>query len=82
MNVQRVIAIYEKDGEKQLKEIILSESIFSSLEKIINKDADDPNAYKVYRITKNQFLKLLAILPKLSNIDFNKVELFFECYQV
>ena len=81
MKLIREISVYEKDNDKYLN----SFSVNLSLEKMINLldiDLDnDPAVYDVYKINKSQFNYLKEFIPELLLLNFNEVELFYECCQ-
>jgi hypothetical protein len=81
MKVSREIAIYQKEGEKYIESFEIDLSV-DKLVNILNVDTDeDPNVYMVYDINKEQYLQIQKIIPSLKEIDFDNVELFYECFQ-
>lgn len=79
--IVREIAIYQKEGDKFIESFVIDLSV-DKLINILNVDTDeDPNVYMVYDINKEQFLQLQNIIPNLKEIDFDNVELFYECFQ-
>ena len=81
MDVNRTIAVYEKIGNQLIKEIDINCISVDVLIKIITTDEGDPDLYKVYKITKPQYQKLVEIIPELTNVDFKNTDIFYECYQ-
>jgi len=82
MEVKREIAVYQKKGDKFIEsfKIDISANILINILKV---DAeDDPNVYLLYTIDKEQYSEFQKLIPTLKNIDFNDVELFYECFQV
>ena len=79
--VVREIAIYQKEGDKHIESFEIDLSV-EKLINILNVDTDkDPNVYMVYAINKAQFLQLQKLIPNLKEINFENVELFYECFQ-
>ncbi|RXR21479.1 DUF7683 domain-containing protein [Flavobacterium stagni] len=79
--IVREIAIYQKEGDKYIKSFEIDLSA-EKLINILNVDTDkDPNVYMVYAINKAQFLQLQKLIPNLKEINFENVELFYECFQ-
>ena len=82
MNVERFIAVYDKDDDSLLDDIKV-ELPTPELLDILNIDAeDDPDVYKTYQITEPQFMRLKALLPDLQNVDFNAVHMNLECFSI
>lgn len=82
MNVIREIAIYQKDGDKQIDSFKINLSIDDLIYLLDIDRMDDPNAYKQYEITYKQYLELIRLVPKLSKFNFNEGTIFYECYQI
>ncbi len=81
MKVSREIAIYQKEGDKYIESFEIDLSV-DELVNILNVNTDeDPNVYMVYDISKEQYSQIQKIIPKLKEIDFDNVELFYECFQ-
>lgn len=81
MKVDRVITFFEKHGDKFIDEVSIDNITIADLEKIIGIFEDDPNLYKVYKLSKDQYLLFLEKLPdKLSEFNFDNYDVFCECY--
>ena len=81
MDVNRIIAVYEKIGERLIKEIDINCISVNVLITIITTDEGDTDLYKVYKITKLQYQKLVEIVPELSKVEFKNADIFYECYK-
>ena len=82
MNVTREIVIYQKDGDNQIDSFEINLSVEDLID-ILNIDAnDDPNVYKVYQATYNQYLKLIQLVTELPKYHFDQNDIFYECYQI
>lgn len=82
MNVERFIAVYDKDDNSLLDDIKIDLSTTVLLETLdIDKEVD-PDAFKVYHINRLQFDKLKAIVPGLESFDFDKVDMYLECFSI
>jgi len=81
MKVLRMISVYEKIGDKLIVEINIDNISIIALKHIISYDVDDPNLYKLYKITAAYYNKLVKLVPELSKFDLDTVEMFLECYQ-
>jgi hypothetical protein len=82
MDVTRLITAYEKAGDKLIKDVDINNISLNILIQIIAVDEDDENVYKVYKLTKSQFQKLSQLVPELHEMDFNKLDVFYECYRL
>jgi hypothetical protein len=81
MKVSREIAIYQKNSDKYIESFKINLSVVE-LVNILNVDTnEDPDVYMIYNISKKQYLQITKINPILKEIDFENVELFYECFE-
>jgi len=80
MEVKRVISVYDKVKDNLIEEVEIDIPV-DVLRKILNVGSDDFNVFKVYPITEDLLEKFIAIVPDLSKLSFDKVDLFYECFQ-
>jgi hypothetical protein len=81
MKVTREISVYEKDGDKYLNSCQINLSLEKMID-ILNIDLEkDPEVYDVYKINLKQYIYLKEFIPELLVLNFNKVEIFYECHQ-
>lgn len=82
MIVSREIALYQKKDDSYIESFEIDLSI-NELVSILNVDVlVDPDVYMIYQINKEQYSKIHKLIPNLKEIDFNKVDLFYECSQI
>lgn len=82
MKVTREIAVYQKNGDKYFESFEI-DLLVDELVNILNVNTnEDPNVYMVYNINKEQYSKFQKLIPILKEIDFDDVELSYECFQV
>ena len=82
MNVERFIAVYDKDDDSLLDDIKIALTTPELLDIFDIDKADDPDAYKSYQVSEPQFAKLKALLPELHQFDFNAVRMHLECFSI
>ena len=82
MNIERFIAIYDKDDNSLLDDIKIDLSTTVLLETLDIDKEDDPDVYKAYHITDPQFGKLKTLISGLEGFDFNMVDMYLECYNI
>ncbi|KIA87184.1 hypothetical protein [Flavobacterium sp. AED] len=82
MKIQRVIAVYQKNGEALIEEIIISLTTEFLIELFQIDIEGDPNVYLCYFVNESHFLKLKNLIPVLSKYDLNEVEMYVECFQI
>lgn len=80
MELRRVISVYEKIGEKFLREYSLDDVPLERLKEIIAMKDDDPELFNVYAVGEKELSELAFIVPQLKALDINHVELFYECF--
>ena len=81
MKLSRQIAIYQKEGDKFIESFEIDLSV-SELINILNVNTnEDPEVCMVYSINKEQYSKIQKKVPALKEIDFDSVDLFYECFQ-
>lgn len=80
MKLKRVIAIYEKQGDKFLYDYSINDVEIEKLKAIISANENDPDLFDVYFIGEKEFSELVNFIPQLKELDFEQVELFYECY--
>jgi hypothetical protein len=80
MKLRRVISVYEKEGEKFLSEYSLNDVPIERLKEIIAVKDDDPELFDVHPIGEKERYMLAFLVPQLKELDFNQVELFYECF--
>lgn len=82
MKIIREIAFYEKTGETHIESFSINIPL-AKLISILDVDIeDDPEVYKIYEINENQFLELQKFVPELKRIDFEKIDVFYECFKI
>lgn len=82
MNVERFIAVYDKDDDSLIEDIKIGLST-ALLHEVMDIDkSDDPDAYKPYTLTELQFGKLKALLPELGEFDFGSVRMHLESFSI
>jgi hypothetical protein len=82
MNVSREIAFYEKTGETHIESFPINIPL-TKLISILDVDIeDDPEVYKIYEINEKQFLELQKFVPELKRIDFENIDVFYECFEI
>lgn len=82
MNVERFIAVYDKDDDSLIEDIKIGLST-AVLHEVLDIDkSDDPDAYKSYNITELQFGKLKALVPELEKFDFSNVRMHLESFSI
>ena len=79
MKVKRFISVYEKKGEKLIEEIEINMNL-DTLRKILNLFEEDLDVLKTYSINESQFKNFCQVIPKLSVVEFDKFDLFYECF--
>jgi len=82
MNVERFIAVYDKEDDSLLDDIKIGLSTAELLDILDIDKADDPDAHKTYGITEPQFERLKKLLPQLEEFDFNNVHMHLECFSI
>lgn len=82
MNVERFIAVYDKDDDSLLDDIKIALSTPELLDILEIDKSDDPEAFKTYQITEPQFGRLKTLLPELHQFDFNAVHMKLECFSI
>jgi hypothetical protein len=80
MELRRVISVYEKKGEKFLFEYSLNDVPLDRIKAIITVKDDDAELYDVYSLGEKELSELACLVPQLKELDFNQVELFYECF--
>jgi hypothetical protein len=81
MDVMRVIAVYEKDGEKLLHEYPINKDIsVDRLKEIITTRDNDPEIYQIYPLSMSEWMAFSVFMPEIKELDLAKVELFYECF--
>jgi hypothetical protein len=80
MKLKRVIAIYEKQGDKFLYDYSINDVEIEKLKAIISANENDPDLFDVYVIGEKECSELVNFIPQLKELDFEQVELFYECY--
>ena len=80
MEVKRVVSFYDKVKDNLIEEIEIGLPV-DVLSEILNVTTDDLNVFKVYPITDAILKKLVGIIPDLSKLSLDKVDLFYECFQ-
>ena len=79
MKVKRYISVYEKIGEGLIEEIEINIDL-DILRKILNVCEEDLDVFKTYPINENQFQSFCQVIPNLSVVEFDKFDLFYECF--
>lgn len=79
LNIERVIAYYEKGRDKFIDEYVI-EIDSSMLSTIWTAYEDDPFYYKIYSVGEAEREKIEKILGK--KLDFEKYDYFLECFSV
>ena len=76
----RVITVYEKNGEKLLSEYSIEGVPLEQIQRIIKASENDPDLFQIYPLGQSELLAFSSYIPKLKEIDFANVELFYECF--
>ncbi len=82
MNIHRVISVYDKVKDNLIVEFDIDNLLLSDLKCILSKGENDRELNQVYLITNEQLVKLIKLIPKLSEFDPNIVEFYVECFKV
>ena len=82
MNVERFIAVYDKDDDSLLDDIKIALSTPELLDILDIDKTEDPDAVKTYQITETQFERLKKLLPQLQEFDFDAVHMHLECFSI
>lgn len=80
MELKRVISVYKKNSDKFLSEYSLNDVPLNRLKAIITLKDDDSELFDVYPLGEKELSKLAFLVPQLKELDFNRVELFYECF--
>lgn len=82
MNIERFIAVYDKDNDSLLEDIKIDLATDVLID-LLNIDRnDDPDAYKVYHLTEAQFGNFKSMIPALEDVVFDQVEIYLECFSI
>ena len=82
MNIERFIAVYDKDNDAMLEDIKIDFSTEVLIDLLNIDKNDDPDAHKVYRLTEAQFVKFKSLLPALEQVVFDQVDVYLECFSI
>jgi hypothetical protein len=80
MELKRVISVYKKNSDEFLSEYSLNDVPLNRLKAIITLKDDDSELFDVYPLGEKELSKLAFLVPQLKELDFNRVELFYECF--
>ncbi len=82
MIVERSIAVYDKEEESLIKDIVIDLPIDFLIGLFQVDRNDDPDFYKVYLVNSEQYAALKELIPGLSEFDFDKVTVYLECFSL
>ena len=82
MNIERFIAVYDKENDAMLEDIKIDFSTEVLIDLLNIDKNDDPDAHKVYRLTEAQFVKFKSLLPALEQVVFDQVDVYLECFSI
>lgn len=78
MNIHRIISIYEKHGERLIKEIDANKLDLEFIKMIFIHFDGDANFYRPYKLDKLQYDYILSRLKELGEFSFQKYEIYLE----
>jgi hypothetical protein len=58
----------------------LNDVPLNRIKAIITLKDDDSELFDVYPLGEKELSKLAFLIPQLKELDFNRVELFYECF--
>lgn len=82
MKIERSIAVYEKEEDSLIEDIVIDLSVAFLIDLFKVDTNDDPDFYKVYPIHKDHFHELKVLVPELSKFDFDTVKMYIECFSL
>lgn len=72
-----ILAVYNKVDDHLLQDYNVDQ-VKGRVQKILRLKGED--CLKIHHITEDQFLALSKLVPALLDLEYNTIELYYECF--
>ncbi len=82
MKIKRLILVFEKNGNKLVKEIVANDLNEEIIKMIFKSKEDDPDFYHPYLIDESKYKSLIDYEVELRNYPYSDFEFYLEAVTV